>query len=79
MRSKVMVNKQQLEDIYKQNLENEIINIISAKKNIKLRKAFDIYYSSKLAEQIENGSYGIENLDAKYLAEDLIENEPKLF
>ena len=74
-----MVNKQQLEDIYKQNLENEIINIISAKKNIKLRKAFDIYYSSKLAEQIENGSYGIENLDAKYLAEDLIENEPKLF
>nr|WP_317377965.1 hypothetical protein [uncultured Faecalimonas sp.] len=79
MRSKIMVNKQQLEDIYKQNLENEIINIISAKKNIKLRKAFDIYYSSKLAEQIENGSYGIENLDAKYLAEDLIENEPKLF
>lgn len=79
MMSKIMVNKQQLEDIYKQNLENEIINIISAKKNIKLRKAFDIYYSSKLAEQIENGSYGIENLDAKYLAEDLIENEPKLF
>lgn len=74
-----MVNKQQLEDIYKQNLENEIINIISAKKNIELRKAFDIYYSSRLAEQIENGSYGIENLDAKYLAEDLIENESELF
>lgn len=26
-----------------------------------------------------NGSYGIENMDAKYLAEDLIENEPELF
>ena len=39
------------------------------------RKAFDIYYSSKLAEQISNDSYGIENMDAKYLAEDLIENE----
>lgn len=37
------------------------------------------FYSSKLAEQISNGSYGIENMDAKYLAEDLIENEPKLF
>lgn len=46
---------------------------------IVLRKAFDIYYSSKLAEQISNNSYGIENMDAKYLAEDLIENEPKLF
>ena len=46
---------------------------------IVLRKAFDIYYSSKLAEQISNGSYGIENMDAKYLAEDLIENESELF
>ena len=46
---------------------------------IVLRKAFDIYYSSKLAEQISNGSYGIENMDAKYLAEDLIENEPDIF
>ena len=41
--------------------------------------AFDIYYSSKLAEQISNDSYGIENMDAKYLAEDLIENEPDIF
>jgi anti-sigma28 factor (negative regulator of flagellin synthesis) len=41
--------------------------------------AFDIYYSSKLARQIESGEYGIENMDAKYLAEDLIENEPELF
>ena len=48
-------------------------------KGIDLRKAFDIYYSSKLAEQISNDSYGIENMDAKYLAEDLIENEPDLF
>ena len=39
----------------------------------------DIYYSSKLASQIEEGKYGIENMDARYLAEDLIENEPELF
>ena len=74
-----MINRKQLEDIYKQNLENDIINVISEIKGIDLRKALDIYYSSKLAEQIENGSYGIENMDAKYLAEDLIENEPELF
>lgn len=74
-----MVDKKQLEEVYKQNLENDIINVISEIKGIDLRKAFDIYYSSKLAEQISNDSYGIENMDAKYLAEDLIENESELF
>ena len=68
-----MVNKKQLEEFYKQNLENDIINTISEMKGI------DIYYSSRLSEQILNDSYGIENMDAKYLAEDLIENEPELF
>lgn len=68
-----------MEEVYKQNLENDIINAISEMKGIDLRKAFDIYYSSKLAEQILNDSYGIENMDAKYLAEDLIENEPEPF
>lgn len=74
-----MMNKKQLDEVYKQNLEEDIINAVAEIKGIELRKAFDIYYSSKLAEQIEKGSYGIENMDAKYLAEDLIENEPKIF
>ena len=47
--------------------------------NMTERLVVIIYYSSKLAEQISNDSYGIENMDAKYLAEDLIENEPDLF
>lgn len=75
----MMKNKKQLEEVYKQNLEDDIINAISEIKGIELRRAFDIYYSSKLAEQVEKGSYGIENMDARYLAEDLIENEPELF
>lgn len=74
-----MVNKKNLEEVYKQNLEENIIYAIAEMKGIELRKAFDVYYSSKLAEQIEKGRYGIENMDAKYLAEDLIENEPDLF
>lgn len=74
-----MVNKEQLTEIYKQNLENDIILNISKIKSIEIRKAFDIYYSSKLADQIAKGECGIENMDAKYLAEDLIENEPELF
>ncbi|MDY2698438.1 MAG: hypothetical protein SOV61_02720 [Lachnospiraceae bacterium] len=74
-----MVNKEYLEEAYKQNLENDVINALAEFQGISLRKAFDIYYSSKLAEQVENGRYGIENLDAKYLAQDLIENEQELF
>ena len=74
-----MTDKKKLEYVYKQNLENDIITAISEIKGVDLRKAFDIYYSCKLADQILNDRYGIENMDAKYLAEDLIENEPKLF
>lgn len=74
-----MTVKAQVTEIYKQNLENDIIKIISETKNMDLRKAFDIYYSSKLAAQIAEGSNGIENLSARYLAEDLMENEAELF
>lgn len=74
-----MTDRNQLTEIYKQNLENDIIKTLANLKHIELRKAFDVYYSSKLAEQIADGSYGIENMDAKYLAEDLIENEVELF
>ncbi len=73
-----MIDRKQISEIYRQNLENDIIKAIADIKQLNLRKAFDIYYSSKLAGQIANGSYGIENLDAKYLAEDLLENEPEL-
>ena len=38
----------------------------------------DIYYQSRLAKQIEQGAYGIENMDYKDLAEDLMENESEL-
>lgn len=70
-----MIDREQLALVYKQNLEQNIIEHIAQIKEIGLREAFDIYYSSKLAEQIMEGKYGIENMDAKYLAEDLIENE----
>lgn len=60
-------------------MEESIIEYLSKEKNIELRLAMHIYYQSKLARQIEQGAYGIENMDYKYLAEDLIENEPELF
>lgn len=64
-----------LHEFYLQNLERDIITILSQKRNISLRGATDVYYHSKLAEQIEQGVYGIEFLSPQYLANDLIENE----
>lgn len=74
-----MRNKQNIDYIYIQNLEESIIEYLSIEKNLELRQAMDIYYNSRLAKQIEQGTYGIENMDYKYLAQDLIENEPELF
>ena len=74
-----MKNEKNIDYIYKQNLEESIIEYLSIEKNLELRQAMDIYYNSRLAKQIEQGTYGIENMDYKYLTQDLIENEPGLF
>lgn len=74
-----MIDKEILSLEYKQNLEESLIAYLAKIKKIELRRAMDIYYRSKLAVQIEEGLFGIENLDYKYLANDLLENEPELF
>jgi len=66
-------------DFYRQDLEIDIILRLAEIKNLDLGKATDIYYRSRLSGQISEGRYGIDNLDYKYLANDLIENEPGLF
>ena len=66
-------------DFYRQDLEVDIISRLCEICNIDLAKATDIYYRSRLCDQISNGLYGIDNLDYKYLANDLVENEPELF
>ena len=71
--------KKDIDYIYKQNLEESIIEYLSKEKKLELRQAMDIYYQSRLAKQVEQGTYGIENMDYKYLAQDLIENEQELF
>lgn len=74
-----MTNKDSLNFVYKQNLEDDIIQYLSEIKKIDLRQAMDIYYRSRLAKQISQGMYGIENMDYKYLVQDMIENETELF
>lgn len=66
-------------DRYRQDLSIKIINELARHNKIGIRKATDIYYRSRLSGQIAVGLYGIDNLDYKYLVDDLIDNEPELF
>ena len=70
-----MINSKQLTDIYRQNLEADIIEYLANTLKVDFKVAMEMYFSSKLAKQIESGENGIDNLDYKNLAEDLIENE----
>jgi hypothetical protein len=70
-----MEKQQKINKIYIENLEQDIIARIAELKKISNREAMDIYYKSRLSSQIESGLYGIENMDYKYLADDLIQNE----
>lgn len=74
-----MIEKDKLDKVYKEMLEEKIINRLAEIKGLPLREAMDIYYKSKLSQQIDEGTYGIENMDHKYLVNDLVENEPELF
>ena len=74
-----MTDYKDLTAVYRQNLEESIIACLAKMKSLDLRRAMDIYYKSRLARQINAGKYGIDNMDARYLAADLLENEPELF
>ncbi len=74
-----MIDKDALDKTYKELLEEKIINQLADAKGISIRQAMDVYYRSRLSHEINDGSYGIENMDYRYLVEDLMENEPELF
>ncbi|MCL1982683.1 MAG: hypothetical protein FWG53_06340 [Clostridiales bacterium] len=73
------VDKKDLRDVYITFLEEDIIKEIAEIKGVDNRVAMEKYYRSELCQQIGSGEYGIEYMDSKYLANDLIENEPELF
>ena len=64
-----------LERVYKENLEERIIAYLAERKGISLEKAMDIYYNSRLADQIYSGMEGIQYLDYKVLTDILLESE----
>lgn len=74
-----MVDHGELRRLCREKQEAAIVACLASVKGLSLDQALSIYYHSDLSRQIEAGLYGVDNLDAAYLVEDLIENEPNLF
>ena len=72
------VLSKKIDMIYIQSLETNLIAYLAACLQIDNREAMNIYYKSKLCQQIQANTYGLQYLDYKNLAEDLIENELKI-
>ena len=68
-----MIDENVLEQVYQENLEEQIISHLAYSKNIPLEKAMDIYYGSRLADLISRGENGIQYLDYKVLTQILCE------
>jgi hypothetical protein len=64
----------ELENIYTEHLEEDIVLQLSKKNNVSLEKAMQIYYQSKLANWIHSGEFGVQYLDSAVLVE-LLEKE----
>ena len=69
----------ELETLRKEHLESDIIELLAQRMNVPTATAMDLYYHSRLAAQVAAGAYGIEQLDAAYLVDDLMQYEPELF
>ena len=67
-----------LDNMLKESLEKDIIDLLSERISITHREAMDVFYRSELSGQIDSGIYGIQYLDAVYLVDDLLENEAQL-
>lgn len=68
------MSEQDSELFYREHLEEDIIFCLSQRKGISTDEAMRIYYSSKLADRIHEGEYGIQYLDYKVLT-DYLEEE----
>lgn len=68
------MTERELENFYREHLEEDIIFCLSERRNIPSEKAMELYYNSKLADRIHDGEYGIQYLDYSVLT-DILEKE----
>ena len=62
-----------LEQIYKEDLDQQIISYLAKVKNISLEDSMSLYYNNDLSEKITQGYEGIQYLEYKNLADILLE------
>ena len=68
------MNDRELENFYREHLEEDIIFTLSERRNISAEEAMKLYYSSKLADRIYDGEFGVQYLDPAVLT-DMLEEE----
>lgn len=73
------MNGEILEKYYQERLEERLIARLAKVKNLSLEQAMDIYYHSRLAQNIHDGAYDVQYLDYKVLVQILLDTEPDLF
>jgi hypothetical protein len=73
------INPEALESVYKEHLEADIISLIAERFEVEPTQAMNLYYQTKLSQQINDGTYGIQYLNSSNLLEDLLVNEAGLF
>lgn len=66
---------EELADLRKEHLDADIIAKLADRLGIGVRQATGIYYRSRLAQQINDGTYDIQSLAADYLVDDLLRYE----
>lgn len=62
----------QLEPLLKEQLEADIISIIAERLEVSPGEAMSVHYRNPLAQQIEEGAWGMQYLDASYLADEVL-------
>ena len=65
-----------LEEFYREHLEEDIIFCLAGRRKITADEAMRIYYTSRLCDRIHEGEYGIQYLDYHVLT-DYLEEELK--
>lgn len=63
----LIMSDNDLEQFYKEHLEEDIIKAFSSQNNISLEESMNLYYGSKLANEIHEGRYGLQYLDYSVL------------
>ena len=73
------MNGDTLEKFYQEGLEERLIIQLAKVKKLTLEQAMDIYYRSRLAQKIHDGTDDVQYLDYKVLVQILLDTEPELF